>query len=134
MSAATLGEGVHVGRTAKNKCLLVGVVSLVLVAVVALPGCGEAPSTVGPKTKAAPAVDRKTKLKIDGLITDLDDEKPVIRATAAMLLGEIGPPAKKAVPALTTILYDDNSLARVSAAHALGRIDPTADLQSCRAH
>jgi HEAT repeat protein len=47
-----------------------------------------------------------------------------VRRAAANYLGEIGPPAKDAVPALLRACWDDHDAVRVAAAESLLRIDP----------
>jgi hypothetical protein len=49
-----------------------------------------------------------------------------VRAAAAVVLGQVGPEAKAAVPALTDALKDRDSLVRSMAADALDRIGPDA--------
>jgi HEAT repeat protein len=49
-----------------------------------------------------------------------------VRVWAALLLGRLGPDARKAVPALTRALNDRDTFVRDAAASALGRIGPAA--------
>jgi HEAT repeat protein len=49
-----------------------------------------------------------------------------VRVRAALLLGRLGPDARKAVPALTRALNDRDTFVRDAAAGALGRIGPAA--------
>ena len=127
--------------TTKSCYLPVGIVSLVLVAVLVLPGCGESPSTVDPKTKRpstvdpkatqystgeikkSPAVDPDTKRKIDELVDKLKNDAAIVRSSAALALGNMGPAAKEAVPALTEALEDEKKYVRVAAEAALKKIN-----------
>ena len=79
------------GFTAKSYYLPVGVVSVVVLAVLVLPGCAESSSTVDPKTKNTPTVVRKTKWtrKISAHIEKLKDEDKSVRALAARRLGNL---------------------------------------------
>ena len=58
-----------------------------------------------------------------GLIEVLSDERWSMRQSAAYQLGEIGEPAKEAVPALIKALSDEEGYVRVRAADALMKID-----------
>jgi HEAT repeat protein len=69
-------------------------------------------------------VDRKNRDAIPTLISILEKSKDVTpRATAAHVLGQIGPPAKAAVPALTRTLQDPFMNVRLVAAEALWVVD-----------
>ena len=63
---------------------------------------------------------------VAALITQLNDRESSVRFTAAVQLGNIGPPAKDAVPALIEVLKDKDDELRVRAAEALGNIGPGA--------
>lgn len=54
----------------------------------------------------------------------LSDPNPVMRRTAADLIGRIGPEAESVVPELIILLDDEDSEVRKYAARALGRIGP----------
>ena len=51
-----------------------------------------------------------------------DSRIPRVRAAAAQMLGDLGPPAAKAAPALVNALADPNPILRRNAAFALGKI------------
>ncbi len=93
-------------RTTKSYYLPVGIVSLVLLAVFLLPGCGESES----------------ERELTEYVEKLTDQNASVRRKAAIALGRIGPAAKEAVPALITALKDENKYVRRVAAEALGRI------------
>jgi len=57
---------------------------------------------------------------VPALIEALKDREAYTRRRAAMILGEIGPPAKDAVPALVAALKDESLWVRAYAARALG--------------
>ena len=63
---------------------------------------------------------------ISYLIEALKDEDWCVRYFAAIALGDIGPEAKKAVPALIEALKDEDENVRGNAAIALGKIGPDA--------
>lgn len=79
-----------------------------------------------PAARALWLVTGETELAVDVLIDQLDDV--IWRYDAADTLGEIGPSAKKAVPALVELLESDQADEdlRNTAAQALKRIDPKA--------
>ena len=56
----------------------------------------------------------------------LKDEDLFVRLKAARALGDIGPPAKEAVPVLSAALKDENLSVRFMAARSLGRIGSAA--------
>ncbi len=60
---------------------------------------------------------------VPALILKLKDKDKVVRRSAALALGKIGPAA---VPALIAALKDDDGLMRENAADALGQIGPVA--------
>ena len=67
------------------------------------------------------------------LLTDSDagtnpGERVFVRAWSAQALGNIGPPAKEAVPALERLLNDREANTRQVAAIALGRIEGKATM------
>ena len=59
------------------------------------------------------------------IIPLLKSEDPVLRRLAAYALGQIGAPAKDAVPGLTAMLQDPDSNAVTAAINALRSIDPS---------
>ena len=59
------------------------------------------------------------------IIPLLKSEDPVLRRLAAYALGEIGAPAKDAVPGLTAMLQDPDGNAVTAAINALRAIDPS---------
>jgi HEAT repeat protein len=91
-----------------------------------------------PKTRAVAdrllqRIDR-AGLKLSALIRALESPEPGVRENAARELGNLGPQAKRAVPALARHLADENELVRLCSAYALTSIgrDATAavpDLQ-----
>jgi HEAT repeat protein len=56
----------------------------------------------------------------------LEHANPDVRRSAALILGEIGPPSAVAVPRLEKCLADDDARVRASAAKTLGLIGPEA--------
>ncbi|MBI3464751.1 MAG: HEAT repeat domain-containing protein, partial [Planctomycetes bacterium] len=56
----------------------------------------------------------------------LKHSDPFVRSRAAVVLGQIGPAAKAAVPALIEALKDPNPYTRWSVVEALGKIGPKA--------
>ncbi|MHC4506691.1 MAG: HEAT repeat domain-containing protein, partial [Planctomycetota bacterium] len=63
---------------------------------------------------------------VDELVSRLKDSSARTRYPAAKALGELGPAAKKAVPALARAVADEDESVRAQAAHALGEIGPEA--------
>ena len=61
-------------------------------------------------------------------VAETQDKDAVVRLSAALALGEIGPEAKTAVPALTELLKDKDSNVQWAAARALGKIGPEAKM------
>lgn len=59
---------------------------------------------------------------IPALIQATEDKDWIVRAWAALALGEIGPDAKEAVPALRRALKDPGKDARQFAKRAIGKI------------
>jgi hypothetical protein len=59
---------------------------------------------------------------VEPLIGALKDKSRERRAAAAYALGQIGPPARAAIPALVQTLKDDSPTVRRQAAYALSRI------------
>jgi hypothetical protein len=59
------------------------------------------------------------------LIAALKDKDPEVRCTAAQGLGQVGAPARSAVPLLQATLKDTNRQVRREAAISLAEIDPT---------
>lgn len=64
---------------------------------------------------------------VPALIEGLSDKSTMVRCWSAIILGKIGPKAKKSIPALIKTLKDPNSSARSNSAQAIGRIDPKAE-------
>lgn len=60
------------------------------------------------------------------LLAALQDEHPAVREHAAEALGDLGPPAKDAIPALITALADEHPRVRRDAARSLGQLGPAA--------
>ena len=67
-----------------------------------------------------------TKDDVTLLIKALADQNTLVRGSAAVALGNIGPDAKAAVPELIKALADEDIVMRRVAAEALGRIGPEA--------
>lgn len=65
------------------------------------------------------------ELAIPKLIQNLNDSGFLVRQKAAQWLGEIGPPARGAVPALEKVKRDPDIDVRKTVASALHAIDPT---------
>jgi HEAT repeat protein len=86
-------------------------------------------SSLGEVTAAVHALLRVGKEAVKPLIARLSDDNLQARCNAAWVLGEIGPPAREALPALRKLLGDRELLARVRAVYALARIDPKQDLE-----
>ena len=63
---------------------------------------------------------------VDALGKGTTSDDPVQRASAALVLGDVGRDASGAVPPLTKLLDDDLDRVRIEAAAALGRIGPGA--------
>jgi hypothetical protein len=63
---------------------------------------------------------------VDELVSRLKDSSAWTRYLAAKALGELGPAAKKAVPALARAVADEHESVRAQAAYALGEIGPEA--------
>jgi len=59
------------------------------------------------------------------IIPLLKSDDPVVRRLAAYALGQIGAPAKEAVPGLTAMLQDPDGNAVTAAINALRAIDPS---------
>ncbi len=59
---------------------------------------------------------------VSELLKDLNDQRALVRRSAARALGSLGPEAKAAVPALIEALKDEDSGVRASAARALDKI------------
>ncbi|MFM7215157.1 MAG: HEAT repeat domain-containing protein [Verrucomicrobiota bacterium] len=59
------------------------------------------------------------------IIPLLKSDDPVVRRLAAYTLGQIGAPAKEAVPGLTAMLQDPDGNAVTAAINALRAIDPS---------
>ena len=59
------------------------------------------------------------------IIPLLKSDDPVVRRLAAYALGQIGAPAKEAVPGLTAMLQDPDGNAITAAINALRAIDPS---------
>jgi HEAT repeat protein len=57
---------------------------------------------------------------------DLKSPTPAVRWRAAWALGEIGPPAKAAIPEIATLVKDPDPIVRFKAVAALGRFGPDA--------
>jgi len=66
------------------------------------------------------------KLALRLLVPLLQNDDPVVRATAAKALGELGPEGALGVPALQAALADDQSEVRAAAAWALGNVGEAA--------
>ena len=62
------------------------------------------------------------KTSIPQLIDCCKDKMPQVRWTAAVVLGNIGPDAKAAVPTLRTMLQDSDNNVRAQAQNALNRL------------
>jgi HEAT repeat protein len=62
---------------------------------------------------------------VKDIIPLLKSEDPVLRRLAAYALGQIGAPAKDALPALTQMLQDPDSNAVTAAINAIREIDPS---------
>jgi HEAT repeat protein len=60
------------------------------------------------------------------LIAALQDERPSVRARAALVLGRVGDVAKASIPRLIVLLEDEHPGVRRPAADALGRLGPDA--------
>ncbi|MHC4400701.1 MAG: HEAT repeat domain-containing protein [Planctomycetota bacterium] len=83
--------------------------------------------TISPRIPAARAlwqVTGKTEVAVDALIEDLHDFN--LGDEAAEVLVEIGPAAKRAVPALVELLESGDAFQRLFAAQALGGLGPAA--------
>ncbi len=57
------------------------------------------------------------------LIDALGNNSTVVRASAAEILGALGPPSKTALPALLPLLHDASDEVRSNASFAIGKID-----------
>src|SRR5262249_21237365 len=64
----------------------------------------------------------KHSLALPTLLEALRDRGSPVRVTAAQVLGEMGPEARKAVPLLIETLGDRDVNPRLAVAHALGKI------------
>lgn len=74
-------------------------------------------------TAAAIAIDPELSPKVvPDLVEILDDKNPEARRGAVYLLGQIGTPAKTALPALQRLLQDENRDVRLAAEQAIKRI------------
>ena len=62
------------------------------------------------------------KEKVESLIQQLGSGEASIRRNAAIALGQIGEPAKNAVPALVKALHDEDEDVRFEAVSALKKI------------
>ena len=62
---------------------------------------------------------------VKDIIPLLKSEDPVLRRLAAYALGQIGAPAKDALPGLTQMLQDPDSNAVTAAINAIREIDPS---------
>jgi HEAT repeat protein len=71
-------------------------------------------------------IDRRPETVMPALIRALRDPNPMIRASAAGMLGQLGPAAKDAFPALTELLKDNEALPNDQAKRALIAIDKKA--------
>jgi HEAT repeat protein len=82
------------------------------------------PMFVGPEGPALVQLGRQSEAVVSALVGLLDDEDQGVRAKAAIVLAEIGPQAKAAVPALLETLkkHPDNFIAM-----SLARLRPDAD-------
>ena len=77
-----------------------------------------------PGYEAAKALAAIGTESVEPLISSLENRDRVVRFQAAFALGEIGPPAKKAVPALIKLLGDPEAVVRLQVTWALVRIAP----------
>ena len=62
--------------------------------------------------------------QLPGLLKQLDDRDPAVRARAARQIGGIGPETKEAIPRLARLLEDDRASIRTEAAGAVLLLDP----------
>lgn len=75
---------------------------------------------------AAPAWSQDPAADVAGLIVSLKSEDPATRAASARILGELGAPARQAVPALIEALGDASRDVRQNAIKSLGLMGPAA--------
>lgn len=66
------------------------------------------------------------KPAVPALITALEDSDPQVRASAAIILGKIGPAATQAVPVLLRVMKDKEETVRFQAVQAVTKIDRSA--------
>jgi hypothetical protein len=62
--------------------------------------------------------------QLPGLLRQLSDSDPAMRARAARQVGRIGSEAKEAVPRLARLLEDEQAVVRMAAAGAILQLDP----------
>ncbi len=65
------------------------------------------------------AVEKMAPESVEPVSECLTNRDPAVRALAAKMLGDMGPTARKAVPALARALMDSDELVRMNAAGSL---------------
>ncbi|MHC4662055.1 MAG: HEAT repeat domain-containing protein [Planctomycetota bacterium] len=95
---------------------------LVLIGYETVPKLAEALDDMATSYMAAATLSRIGVASMQPLVDGLVHDKPFVRGNCTWALGQIGPPAKSALPQLYELLTDPDSMVRSRAAWAMGKM------------